>query len=271
MREFAFFQGFTLRRDRLAAILRSVAVNPVAPDIEIATEMGVNPYMVEGFQGWLYKTGLATKSGKDYLLLPFGALIVQHDPDLADPGTLWLLHFHLTTQHVERAEVWYRFFNEFATPHQTFTRDEWYSAIARLITDVPTNKAGLSKDPGEMLNTYTRSQALGNLGLLEATDKKNTTFRVSGATPPPLIAAWMLLDTWERRFAHTDTVRLSQICQEPEFLGKLCLLDRERVHSLLNQIQSMGLIALADTQHEPVTRRFRESPLSLLEQYYGQR
>ena len=271
MLDFAFFQGFALRRDRLAGMVQAITVNPDAIDREIGTVMGVNPYMVEGFQGWLYKTGLATKVGNHYTLSPFGALVAAQDPNFADPGTLWLLHFHLATQHVERAEVWYRFFNEFATPQQTFSRDEWFSAIARLIADVPKNKAGLSKDPGEMLNTYTRPQALGDLGLLAASDPKNPTFRVRGATPPPLVAAWMLLDTWERRFAHSDTVRLSQICHEPEFLGKVCLLDRERVHSLLNQIQSLGVIALADTQHEPVTRRFRESPLGLLEQYYGQR
>lgn len=271
MREFNFSRNFALDRERLSKMVQTIySIENVNDDV-VAQSMGVNAYMVTGFRGWVRKTGLGTGSSGTYTLSPFGALVAAQDPNFADPGTLWLLHFHLATQHVERAEVWYRFFNEFATPQQTFSRDEWFSAIARLIADVPKNKAGLSKDPGEMLNTYTRPQALGNLGLLAASDPKNPTFRVRGATPPPLVAAWMLLDTWERRFAHSDTVRLSQICHEPEFLGKVCLLDRERVHSLLNQIQSLGVIALADTQHEPVTRRFRESPLGLLEQYYGQR
>jgi len=271
MRDFAFFQGFALRRDRLAGILRAVAANPNASDAEIGTEMGVNPYMVEGFQGWFYKTGLATKTAKQYVLSPFGSLAATYDPTLSDVGTLWVLHFHLATQHAERADVWYRFFNEFAAPHQTFTRDEWFSAIARLVADVPKNKAGLSKDPHELLNTYIRPQALGNLGLIEATDTKTMTFRLNGAIPPPLVAAWMLFDTWERRFPHADTLRVSQICQEPEFLGNVCVADRERVQTMLHQVQSLGLLALADTQHEPVTRRFRAPAISLLEQHYGQR
>jgi hypothetical protein len=269
MREFAFFQKFSLRRDRLAGILRAVAANPYASSIEIGTEMGVNPYMVEGFEGWLYKTGLATKTGRQYVLSSFGIQASTYDPTLTDPGTLWLLHFYLTTHHAERAEVWYRFFNEYASPYQTFTRDEWLSAITRMIADVPKNKAGLVKDPTELLNTYTRPEALGDLGLIQKIGKDS--YGLGGTNPPLLVAAFMLFDTWERRFSHADTVRLSQICQESEFIGKVCVADRERVHTILNQLQSLGLLVLADTQHEPVTRRFREPLNDLLEQYYGQR
>jgi hypothetical protein len=38
----------------------------------------------------------------------------------------------------------------------------------------------------------------------------------------------------------------------------------------LTTLQAMGLVTVADTQQEPVSRRFQDAPLSLLERYYQQ-
>lgn len=269
MRSFSFYKKFSLKRDRLASMLRSVSENASASDDEVGAAMGVNPYMIESVRGWLCKTNLAVKEAGSYTVSPFGLLVAQYDPHLEDSGTLWLLHFYLATEHAEKAEVWYQFFNTFASPHRTFTRDEWYIAIARSLDSVPSNKAGLSEDPNEVLKTYTAFDALGSLGLMTKTDAQ--TYRCGDVSPPPLIAAYMLLDTWGRYFPHVDTIRVSQVCQEPEMLGKLCIADRTATQRMLNQIQSLGIVVTADTQHEPVTRRYREAPINLVEQYYTQR
>ncbi|GAA5528866.1 DUF4007 family protein [Herpetosiphon gulosus] len=269
MREFSFYQGFSLRRERLAGMLQAVAANSTASDEEIGRHMGVNPYMVEGFQGWLCKTGLGSKQHKDYKLTPFGRLAVQYDPLLSDQGTSWILHFYLSTQHDERAEVWYRFFNQFIVPHQTFTRDELAVAISRSIEEPPKNKASLTKDIGELLKAYTNTDALGALGLLQKSGKEHY-FSGNNSLPHALIGAFMLFDTWNRYFSATDTLRLTQISQELEMLGKVIIGSRERIQSLIGQLQTLGLLVIADTQHEPVTRRFKESPFLLLEKYYQQ-
>ena len=60
MREFRFHNNFMLNRDRLSAMFRCVAEDPAAAKESIAAAMGVNPYMVEGFRGWLCKTGLGS-------------------------------------------------------------------------------------------------------------------------------------------------------------------------------------------------------------------
>jgi hypothetical protein len=269
MREFSFYQGFSLRRDRLAGILQAVAANSTASDEEIGRHMGVNPYMVEGFQGWLCKTGLGYKDRKEYTLTPFGQLAVRYDPHLNDEGTSWLLHFYLCTQHNERSEAWYRFFNQFINPNQTFTLDEWRTNISRGIDELPRNKASLEKDSSEVLKSYTNTQALGGLNLLQKRSKDEYSAG-SGAAPPALITAFILFDTWNRYFSSTDTLRLSQISQDPELLGKVLIAGRDRVQPLVGQLQGLGLLVMADTQHEPVTRQFQDSPIVLLEKYYQQ-
>lgn len=109
MREFRFHNNFMLNRDRLSAMFRCVAEDPAAAKESIAAAMGVNPYMVEGFRGWLCKTGPGSFARKTYTISTFGQIVARYDPYLEQPGTLWGLHYHLaTSQQGERAEVKYR-------------------------------------------------------------------------------------------------------------------------------------------------------------------
>jgi hypothetical protein len=80
----------------------------------------------------------------------------------------------------------------------------------------------------------------------------------------------MLFASWSRRFPGIDTLRLTQVCQEPELPGRILLARREQVVRWLTTLQAMGLVTVADTQQEPVSRRFQDAPLSLLERYYQQ-
>lgn len=267
MRELRFHQGFALNRERLAKMVQCIADGQETSDKSIGTQIGVNPYMIEGLRGWLYKTGLGGGTSKQHFLSPFGALVAQYDPDLRQPGTLWLLHYYLSSQHEERAEVWYRCFNEFLDPGKQFTGDELQSYVTRILQDTPTNKNGIASDTNELLKMYTKPTGLGELRLIAPVDAKTYTTG-SPATPDPYIVGFVLFDSWPRRFGTADTIRLSQLVTEPEMPGRIFVAGRDEVRRHVLAMQSLGLLNFADTQHEPVTRRFTEPPLTLLERYY---
>ena len=373
MRNLAFHQNFSLNCDRLASLVRCILDSQTITKKTASVGMGVGEAAAEGTLGWLVKSGLGISQEDGYALSPFGKLVAVHDPELNHPGTLWLLHYHLTSEHTEkaevlyrgfdeflalanrdslvtlircilnrqtitkktaskcmgvgepavkenlswflnsglgtlqknryvlspfgehvavhdpelnhpdtfrllrdnlirehteRAEVWYRAFNEFLTPGVRFDRAALQVYVERTLEVTPKNQASIIEDCRKLRNCYTAPIALGKLELVREVEKD---LYEAGLVrlPEPAIFAYVLFDAWQRRFPHTDTLRVTQICQEPELPGKVFAARREQVVQALQTLQSMGLVNIVDSQHEPVTRRFRDAPHQLLTTFYA--
>ncbi len=126
----------------------------------------------------------------------------------------------------------------------------------RSLDQTPKNKAGVDSDAKELIKTYINPAALGDLRLLIRQGKSEI---VVGRpdVPDALIVAYVLFDSWERRFGSIDTVRLGQLISEPESIGRVFIADDSQVRSSISALQSHGMLTFADTQHQSVTRRFR--------------
>jgi hypothetical protein len=267
MRDFQFYEKFALNRERLSAILRCTAEDPTASKKTIAAAMGVNPYMVSGFRGWFCKTGLGTMMSKQTTFTPFAHLIARYDPYMEQDGTLWGLHYHLATStNQERAEVWYQFFNTFATPGKSFTSNELQRYMDHTLAAYAASPAYIADDRKELLKCYASQAALGPIGLLHKEGEKD--YRITGSLPDAAIVAYIVFDSWQRLFPTYDTLRLTQLCETPEMVGRICIVERVAVQQAVGILQSQGYLTFADTQHEPVSRRFHDDPLIFLEQYY---
>lgn len=268
MRAFAFHQKFALRRERLALMIQCIAEGGATSEDAVATYMGVNPYMVEGFRGWLCKTGLGHASKNTYHLSDLGRVIATHDPRLERNETQWLLHYALANTADERAEVWYRFTNEFASIGMQFTSPMLKAYVTQAVPELPNNANAIASDVKEVLKSYTRPYALGGLGFVQKISKNE--YKITGAAiPPPLIVGYILFDSWARHYPNSDTLRVSQVCNEPELPGRVLFASREQIVQSLRDLQARGLVTIADTQHEPVTRRFHAAPIQLLMDYYA--
>ncbi len=268
MRAFAFHQKFSLQRERLSLMIRCIAEGEARSESAVATYMGVNPYMVEGFRGWLCKTGLGHATTHTYHLSELGQVIATYDPQLARHETQWLLHYALTNTADERAEVWYRFTNEFASAGMIFTSTMLNAYVAQSVATLPRNASAIATDVATMLRSYTRPEALGGLGFVQKIGKND--YQVVRSTlPPPAIVGYILLDSWSRRYPTIDTLRISQVCREPEMLGRVLFASREQIVQSLRDLQAHGLVTIADTQQEPVTRCFHAAPIQLIMDYYA--
>ncbi len=267
MRSIAFHQKFKLDRERLATLLRYMTEQPIASKKGAAVYMGVGEPAAEGCIGWLIKTSLVTPRDKGYELTPLGELIANHDPELSQQNTLWLMHYYLITEHNERSEVWYRAFNEFFNPGISIERSSLLTYIERSLEGTSTNKLGLSDDCNQFWKCYLDPASLGKLNLVQEDKQKTYTFNLS-IPPDTAIFAFTLFDAWQRRFSHVDTLRISQICEEPEFSGKVFVAHRDQVVQMLQNLQSLGMVNIIDSQHEPVTRRYRDDPYQILTNFY---
>ena len=125
----------------------------------------------------------------------------------------------------------------------------------------------MESDTKELVKTYSQASALGGLGIITRQADKRL---VAGwGTPPePLIVAYVLFDMWQRHYNDVNTLRLSQLASEPETPGRIFVATSSQVREFILHLQAHGLLTYADTQHEPVTRRFHGNPTVLLEQYY---
>lgn len=231
-----------------------------------AREMGINKPAVEGSIGWLLKSGLGEKLEKGYGLSAFGLLVAKYDPEIKQEATLWLMHYYLVTEHHERAEVWFRAFQEFLTPNASFSRESLQRYVEQYTES--SNIANVNDDCKQFIACYTRPCALGKLEIIQKVDK--ALFEVGLRNMPHQhVFAFTLFDIWQRIFPHTDTLRVTQITDSPQFPGKVFMARRDQIIQSLHILQSLGLVNVTESQHEPVTRRYRDDPFKLLEMHYS--
>jgi len=272
-RQFRFNQGFSFSRDRLSAFMKCSVLHPTGTTHDIAQCMGVNRPVSEGFRGWYASCGLGVLKEKSYYTSVIGSLIYQNDPYLADIGTQWLLHYGITTDIGFRATIWHYAFNHLLAPGLVIEASALAEQSLSTLELPPTNRSGSRKDAQDLLTMYTRPQALGALGLLSGSSsgaQRQYTAHAS-AGPPDLIAAYMLFDRWQRRADGEGSVRLSALGRDPEWVGRICLMPPGAIRALIDRLERRGLVAFADTQYEPVTRRYTGDPAELVQRHYAER
>lgn len=266
MRSLRFNQGFALNRSEIGGMLQFSKTDTPPSDSALGEYLGLNPYKISGLRGWFCKLGLGTSSASNTYLSPFGLLIREFDPMMELAETQWLLHYHLATEHEEKSDAWFYGWNHFIQPNISFTKSDLEFYIEKQLVEV-SNKDAIKKDTAEFLKTYKDVKALGRLNLIQA--NKDKTFVASLSKPPHyLIAAFMLFNTWQQRYPLTDTLSLTQLATEPETLGRILIATHAQTKSIILDLQAKGLVNFSDTQHEPVTRRYFEEPIELLQQFY---
>lgn len=271
-----FYQNFNLDLQRLSNALRCIQQDPDMSHATLAQCMSVNQPVAEGFSAWLRHTGFAIATPRKdqhkagaYKLTPFGELAYQYDPTLMDIGTQWILHYYLATRREETSDAWYILVNKYLPHRHFFTSEQFQSYFSNSVEGDAKNRLALNKDPLVALSTYTRMEALGRLKILE---KQNKTYTVGRPEyPSALIVGYMLLDWWQHHYNQTDTLRFSQICNEEESLGCVCLADVGQIRRSIAELAGLGYLSFSETQHEPVHRLYRDRPILLLEKYYRQR
>jgi hypothetical protein len=271
-----FYQNFGLDLHRLSAALECVQKTPTINYIDFGKYMGMNKPVAESYSAWLRHTGLVIAHSKGvpgrsltYQLTPFGEMVIKYDPKLTDLGTQWVLHYYLAAKHEEISEAWRVLINHFVSPGLSFTLNQFQAYFSGLIGNEATNKKALEKDPDTAIGTYIRTQALGKLGILR---KTSGTYAVGRPIlPDALVVGYILFDQWQRKSPDIATWRFSQICQDPENVGRIFLAQPAQVKQMLANLAGRGYVTFAETQHEPVNRLYQGPVAQLMERYYCQR
>lgn len=259
---FKAHESFSIRKGWLYKGLKNVIEQPdifsnkslVPTDI-----LGIGNNMVRSLRYWLQVTGLTYESnvgGRHQELTELAHIIWEYDQYMEETGTLWLLHYKLSTQQND-ATAWYYLFNEFDLPE--FNKEDFVDMI-NLYTKINGMDVAESSIEGDfdcLIKTYISRNdkdidpedniecPLSELGLLDVLDKKSKTYHKitpKKGTLHPLILFAVIVDN-----TGSKEIKISSLLNDKNNVGKVFNLDIITLMELLYELQKVDYIKVNRT------------------------
>lgn len=266
--KFRAHDTFFIRKGWLSKGMKYVRYKP---DVFVAKEenpmdvLGIGANMVKALRYWLQAVGLTEEptSGKRVqTFTPLGKSIYSNDRYIEELGTLYLLHYRLSSNKAE-ATAWYYFFNEFNMTE--FSRDDFVEFLQRRIrmenSDMEVAIRSLNDDFSCIISTYlpryktsTNRVApesnidcpFGELGLVDVLSKEKRTFRKATSAASTL-NPWVALAVIVDQAGDVKEISLNELLTAPCNVGKTFNLDAISMLDVLYQIERIGKIKINRT------------------------
>lgn len=266
--KFRAHDTFFIRKGWLSKGMKYVHSKPdvfVAKDENPMDVLGIGANMVKALRYWLQAVGLTEEpnSGKRVqTFTPLGQSVFTNDRYIEELGTLYLLHYRLSSNKFD-ATAWYYFFNEFTMSE--FSRDDFVDFLQRRIrmedSDVTVAIRSLNDDFSCIINTYLPRYKtspnrvapesnidcpLGELGLIDILSKEKKTYRKAipvASTISPWVALAIIVD----QAGESKEISLNELLTAPCNIGKTLNLDAISMLDVLYQIERIGKIKINRT------------------------
>lgn len=229
--------------------------------------LGIGANMVKALRYWLQAIGVTVepKSGKrTQKFTNFGQLIFDHDKYIDELGTLYLLHYKLSTNK-ELATSWYYFFNLFSL--SDFTREDFVTQISNYIklNDENTSVAtrSLEDDFSCIINTYVPRFRInsskvspennidcpfGDLGLIDVLKKdRNTAIYKKSVPVASTFNPWVILAVIQDNANGKQEIGLNELLTSENNIGKIFNLDSMTMLEILHMVESTGELKIIRT------------------------
>ena len=266
--KFRAHDTFFIRKGWLSKGMKYVHSKPdvfVAKDENPMDVLGIGANMVKALRYWLQAVGLTEEpnSGKRVqTFTPLGQSVFTNDRYIEELGTLYLLHYRLSSNKSD-ATAWYYFFNEFTMSE--FSRDDFVDFLQRRIrmedSDATVAIRSLNDDFSCIINTYLPRYKtspnrvapesnidcpLGELGLIDILSKEKKTYRKAipvASTISPWVALAIIVD----QAGEPKEISLNELLTAPCNIGKTLNLDAISMLDVLYQIERIGKIKINRT------------------------
>ena len=266
--KFRAHDTFFIRKGWLSKGMKYVHSKPdvfVAKDENPMDVLGIGANMVKALRYWLQAVGLTEEpnSGKRVqTFTPLGQSVFTNDRYIEELGTLYLLHYRLSSNKSD-ATAWYYFFNEFTMSE--FSRDDFVDFLQRRIrmedSDATVAIRSLNDDFSCIINTYLPRYKtspnrvapesnidcpFGELGLIDILSKEKKTYRKAipvASTISPWVALAIIVD----QAGESKEISLNELLTAPCNIGKTLNLDAISMLDVLYQIERIGKIKINRT------------------------
>ena len=199
-----------------------------------------------------------------------GWVVHQYDRFLDDLGTLWLLHYLVSSN--ERFVVWNRLVNQVVPENDRFSTAiarPYFDDLSQFYSESSMNKH-LRKEMGAVWNAYTE-QALRYLNYICAESDQVYVHGDPEPVPPQVFCAAVL--SYRDRFApKAVTLDVPLLAKATNSPGRVFGLTERQVRDLLEEVKRLGYLYV-ETRADLDQVRFREDYdfLSVIRRYYEER
>jgi hypothetical protein len=215
-----------------------------------------------------YAVGCGLLDDKTYRLTPLGEFVYEHDPNLNHPSTLWLMHYHLSAPAGPGPAFWHYLVSRKLQPGIGLERSSLIESVRQAVLETE-GKALVDRSARTLVTvfggSYTKSDALSRLGILEETDEG---YRVLEPDPPSeWVIGYALAHYWESVWPQFRQVALAELSEFGGF-SSLFFLGTYQLNSRLRELQSRGLLELVQIAPPHQILRLWKSPQDFLEHIY---
>lgn len=273
--KFRAHDTFFIRKGWISKGMRHVHDNP---DVFISKKdnpmdvLGIGANMVKALRYWLQAVGVTEElpSGRrTQSFTRFGQIVYEYDKYIEELGTLYLMHYKLTSR-PELATSWYYFFNEFSL--SDFTRDEFATQITNYIkmqTNTDSEKEftvaprSIEDDFNCIINTYVpRYKTMpkkvsaennidcpfGEMGLIDIIKKEKSNTVYKKATPSAAsLHPWVVLAVIHDNADGRSEISLNELLTKPRNIGRTFNLDSIAMLDVLHRAEGTGELKIVRT------------------------
>ncbi len=266
-----FHRTFSLMRSAVSQIIRAaekVELNGGKKlDLKSIKELSsLGSIYVEAMPRYARGAGLLNSLN---FLTQFGKYAAKYDPLLDQPGTQWLMHYHLSAQQGPGAPFWNDVASKRFYPGSTFSAEDIVEQIGNFIwklEDKPPTERAVRSTVTIFLGTYTKPEGLGKLRLLEVLASGR--YRVCEPGPAPVWAVgYALLDFWDAYYPGRISIGLDTL-QESGF-PQLFMLGKSDLDDVLQTLQEARYVEIHRTAPPYQVVLLRQDREPLLEKLYG--
>ena len=264
--------GFTVSKLTISQILQMLSNEPRLLTEKFFKEQEYGHPLTIGwnkieFYRDLCRCARLIRSGQfsgDYKLTKLGEIIVEHDPDLADLTTWWIIHTNLASD--QDTIVYYALFSRL--PVQLLNQKEVVGEMVTILGRI-VSEATVKKDAEAMLRWFTEPP-FANLGTL-VTDGQNWSRRSPSPLPSPYVIAYALINFNQLSKTGSASTRLSPMLKGGGSLGAIFGIREDTLKVLLRQAESMlgsKVLSISDTAGMDTIFFGNTESWQIVEQYY---
>ena len=295
---FRAHETFAIRKGWLHKGMKNVVNSPtvfIDKDVNPMEKLGLGTNMVKALRYWLQVAGLTYENQKTRMqfLTRFGKLVWENDKYIEEDGTLYLIHYFLSSNK-EMGTSWYYFFNHYNATE--FTKESYLESMKMFLyeqekengaKEIKFSERALLEDLDCILRTYLPSQTkyspesnmdspFLDLQLLKVIDAKEKVYAKNSPLSlviNPLIILAVIINEKEKLEEKDKTkvsdIKISTLESAPNNIGRIFNLNNLTVAMYLDKLQNMGYIKVVRTAGLDIVKINEELTfIDVVEKYY---